>query len=411
MAYDIITSNQKYVASISSAILKLNEHDHANKTSAGFIYQDLVLIKKLLYLENDGTTISYEVLDDIHIIKENSTTLVQVKHSVNDTPLTERSSDFWKTINKWAKIIEALNDEKLKFVFYTNRQTSVHSKLYNALQQETKDYIVIEKIISDLFDKLQQQENEKKIGSPQNPIFKYVKKIHELSLENKKALFNKLIFEISDQHIVDEIKKKLKYFGVTNSLEIDRAYERLLGIVTDKRYSLAREGKDFLINYEYFRKDLKFDSLLNLAKHEEIDFDTYYDFKNEYNEDYHGKTFYKQLKDIDVQDSLIQEYARERAKASSFFKELDLVSSEEEVINKKICEEWKYIYEDIYEEKISDENHHKRQARDCLKQTKNANVRFKQSDLPKDFIKGILVDLSNIPRIGWRQDWKEKYCE
>lgn len=121
MAYDIITSNQKYVASISSAILKLNEHDHANKTSAGFIYQDLVLIKKLLYLENDGTTISYEVLDDIHIIKENSTTLVQVKHSVNDTPLTERSSDFWKTINKWAKIIEALNDEKLKFVFYTNR--------------------------------------------------------------------------------------------------------------------------------------------------------------------------------------------------------------------------------------------------------------------------------------------------
>ena len=109
-----------------------------------------------------------------------------------------------------------------------------------------------------------------------------------------------------------------------------------MGIVTDKRYSLAREGKDFLINYEYFRKDLKFDSLLNLARYEEIDFDKYYDFKNEYNEDYHGKTFYKQLKDIDVQDSLIQEYARERAKASSFFKELDLVSSEEEVINKKV---------------------------------------------------------------------------
>lgn len=397
--------------SIHESILALNTNDNANKTSAGFIYQDLVLMKNLLYLENDSTVIGYEVLDDIHIIKENSITLIQVKHSINDSPLTESSIDFWKTINKWAKIPATNHDEKLKFVFYTNRPIAASSNLYNELQKENKDYASIETILNDLFNTLEEKEKKKATGQAQNPIFDYVKKINSLTLDDKKTLFEKLTFSISDKQIVDEIKMKLQYFGISKRDEIDRVYENLLGIITDKRYHLAREGEDFLIDYNYFRIDLKFDSLLKLARYDEIDFDKYYNFSNQYDENYHDKIFYKQLKDIDIQDSDIKKYARERAKASSFFKELDLIQSEEKIIYSKIYEEWENIHEDIYDEAINNEAHHKSKARDCLKNTKNTTIVYKTSSLPKSLIKGKMIDLSNVPIIGWKKDWKEQYHE
>lgn len=397
--------------SLHDSILALNINDNANKTSAGFIYQDLVLIKNLLYLENDSTSIGYEILDDIHITKENSIALLQVKHSIDDSPLTESSTDFWKTIDKWAKIVGTQHDEKLELVFYTNRPIATSSNLYNALQQKNKDYEAIETILSDLFKKLEAKENMKTSGQSPNPIFNYVKKINALTLENKKSLFDKLIFLTSDEQIIDEIKKKLQYFGISKQDEIDRVYENLLGIIIDKRYHLAREGKDFLIDYNYFRTDLKFDSLLKLARYDEIDFDKYYNFRNEYNEDYHNETFYKQLKDIDLEDSVIKKFARERAKASSFFGELDLLQSEENIINAKIHDEWENIHDDIYDETITNEDHHKLKAKECLKNTKNTAIVYKSSSLPKSLIQGKIIDLSNVPIIGWRKDWQERYSE
>ena len=51
--------------------------------------------------------------------------------------------------------------------------------------------------------------------------------------------------------------------------------------------------KEFIIDYNYFRKDLKFDRILKLARVEEINFDEYYNYrdKNKYNEDYTNKIF------------------------------------------------------------------------------------------------------------------------
>lgn len=396
---------------IYEQIKQLNENDIANKTSAGFIYQDLVLIKKLLNLENNSTKIGYEILDDIHVLTENGLELIQIKHSVNDDNLSESSSDFWKTIDKWAKIIKSTNSSNLKFIFYTNRKISINSDLFNALKKEIKDYKNIKIIINDLFIKLDKKEDIKMKGQSINPIYKYVKNINELEDKNKELLFEKLMFITSEKQIIDEIKEKIKYFGIDKPQDIDNIYEQLLGIITDKRYELAKKDSDFLIDYNYFRNNLKFNQLLKISKIEPIDFDKYYSFENKYDEDIYQKIFYKQLVDIDVTDKDINDYARERAKASSFFDELNLLKNEENIINQKIIEEWEEIHIGIYEENIINENIHKNKAKECLKETKKSNITYKSSDLPKSLIKGKLIDLSDKPIIGWRKDWKEKYYE
>ncbi|WP_310441237.1 hypothetical protein [Sulfurimonas sp.] len=403
--------NTNIIGDVSASILELNKHDKANKTSAGFIYQDLVLMDKLLYLENDLTEIGYEILDDIHILKKNGLELIQVKNSVNDTILGEGSGDFWKTISKWAKVVQNTNPSSLKFIFYTNRKISMSSILFSELLKETKNYQEIKASIDVLFNKLNNKENAKKKGKAENPIFKYVKEIYELDDNNKNALFERLIFETSEVQIVDKIKDRIKFFGIKRQEDINCIYENLLGIITDKRYHLARDNKAFLINYHYFRKNLKFDQLLNLIKFEEIDFDKYYSFKNEYNEEYRDKIFYKQLIDIDIQDDMIKKYVREKARMTSFFNEVDLVESEVRIINNKIIEEWEDIHDDAYDEIIEDEVHHKLKAKECLKNTKNAKITYKNSSLPQGLIKGKMIDLSNIPVIGWRKNWKEKYSE
>lgn len=396
---------------VSASILKLNEFDNANKTSAGFIYQDLVLIDKLLYLENDSTEIGYEILDDIHILKKNGLELIQVKNSINDTTLGESSNDFWKTISKWAKIVQHTNPSNLSFIFYTNRKISTNSILYSELQKETKNYQTIKASINNLFNKLNCKENLKEKSKAENPIFKYVKEIYELDDKKREALFEKLMLVTSERLIVDKIKDRIKFFGISRQEDINSTYENLLGIVTDKRYHLARENKDFLINYDYFRKDLKFDNLLNLAKFEAIDFDKYYSFSNEYNEEYHDKIFYKQLIDIDIQEDVIKKYVRERARMTSFFNAIDLLESEVNIINNIIVEEWADIHDDVYDEIIKDEAHHKIKAKECLKNTKNSDIKYKNSSLPKGLVKGKLIDLSNRPILGWRKNWEQLYNE
>lgn len=363
-------------------------------------------------MEDDDTKITHELYDDVAVIKENSLELIQIKHSINEDNLTDRSYDFWKTISKWSNIIKTNPDNILEFIFYTNRSLSKISQcLLSELINDTKNYTTIRTFITKLFNELDKKEKIKKSVDSSNPIFKYVKDINNLHESEQKILFSKLTLVLSENTIIEDIKKRIKYFAIKKNKEIDSVYNELIGIVTDKRYDLAKKDKAFIVDYDYFRKELKFDLLIGLARIDDIDFDKYYSFENDYNDDYRDKIFYKQLKDIEIDDKKISDYAKERAKTSTFIDQLDLLPAQVNIINKKILDEWNIIHEDEYEEIYSTEFQHKKKARDCLKETKNANIEYQKQNLPRGLIVGKMIDLSNKPIIGWRKDWEEKYCE
>lgn len=408
----VIVKKYSTIKLVENTIKELNKNDLANKTSAGFIYQDLVLIKQLLYLEDNGTKIGYEVLDDIHILKnETNLELIQVKNSINSDTLTESSSDFWKTILKWAKIIESTDVKNITFIFYTNRPLSNRSKLFNELIRNPLDVDKIIKIIDNIYVKLNLKESQKDKKEPVNPIYQKVKSIFNLSSNNKELLFKKLNFVTNEDNIVQDIKQRIKFFGITKDKDIDTIYEQLLGIITDKRLALAKSDDEFIIDYNYFRKNLKFDRLVSLSKLEEINFDKYYNYENKYDEDFKDKIFYKQLIDINISAIKINEFARERARACSFMDELEILDSEEKIIDSKFIEEWRELHDDEYTKDIIDNNDHNNKAQSCLRNTTRNQIYYNSSFLPKSFIKGKFIDLSNKPKLGWKLDWEEKYSE
>lgn len=399
--------------SVKKIIQDLNKNDKANKTSVGFIYQDLVFIKQLLFLENNGTEIGYEVLDDLHIIKENNLDLIQVKSSINNDILTESSLDFWKTLFNWAKLIKKDIPNNIKFLFYTNRTLSNKSDIFNELIKEKPDIERVINSINILYEKVNEKEKIKEKDDSKNPIFEKLKSFNNLSKDQKEKFLINFKFIISEDNIVNEIKQRISFFGIDNTREIDIVYESLLGIITDKRLELASNNKEFVVDYNYFRKNLKFDRILKLSRIEEVNFDEYYNYrdKNKYNEDFENEIFYKQLVDIGIPVHKVHDLARERANASSFIGELELLPSEENIINSKLIEEWEEVHEQEYKKTIIDEKDHLEKAQNCLNNTKVKNIYYKNSNLPKPLTKGKFIDLSNEPRLGWRFDWKEKYSE
>ena len=235
MSKELIVQDTISLNDVKNTIQKLNKNDIANKTSAGFIYQDLVLMKQLLYLENDGTSIGYEVLDDIHKIKKNDLELIQVKNSINDNILTESSVDFWKTLFNWAKIVEVKSINNIKFIFYTNRELSKQSDIFNELIKDNPNIEKVIEFISNLYKKLDKKEKKKSKGKSANPIFGKVERINSLTKTQKAQLFQNFNFIVSTGNIVQEIKQKVKFFAVDKDSEVDTIYERLLGIITDKK--------------------------------------------------------------------------------------------------------------------------------------------------------------------------------
>lgn len=91
----------------------------------GFTYQFYCFLFHLLRMER-GETVSFEKLDDAAIEKGNLITLYQAKHSVQvdasgeTKALTDRSSDLWKAIDVWRKLIigkvERTDDEQKAYI-------------------------------------------------------------------------------------------------------------------------------------------------------------------------------------------------------------------------------------------------------------------------------------------------------
>jgi len=77
----------------------MNKHS-ASAQGQGYIHQLVYSTLLILLKSKDKTKVICEGLDDIEI-RNDKTTLVQVKHSTKNINLTDYDSDFWKTINIW----------------------------------------------------------------------------------------------------------------------------------------------------------------------------------------------------------------------------------------------------------------------------------------------------------------------
>ncbi|MEN4937224.1 ABC-three component system protein [Stenotrophomonas sp. TWI1151] len=85
---------------------------HSAEASAlGFYYQSLFALKTLLELDSDNAAVAIERLDDVEVVADKQTLLLQLKHSLSATPapITLASRALWKTLKAWIDTLPKLS--------------------------------------------------------------------------------------------------------------------------------------------------------------------------------------------------------------------------------------------------------------------------------------------------------------
>jgi len=328
------------------------EQTSADKSQLGFDYQDLICLEYLIDLK-PGESVGLEVFDDVHHNRINGTkALVQVKHSVSDdSTLTNRDIDLWKTLYNWSKALSELSTNNIEFIFFTNKKKTSRSGIVQLLDNNQTKLSEIFFTISEIKKDISLKEIDKGVDAPENPIKKYVDYIDVLPDSEKENLFSKVNLIFSADDIFNRLTKKIEYFSVSKTESIDVVYQ-LIGVFRKQKYERIKNGKKILIDYDMFRKDFQFDRIIKITQDRKIDFSRYHHFKNINNIDPKDGLFSIQLADIDISPEEITEYAIEYAATNMFIQSLiadgNFTVVENFSIDEEVVEGWKSIYRQIY---------------------------------------------------------------
>jgi hypothetical protein len=108
----------------------------------GYTLQFPRALLRLLELSPNGA-VGIEIMGDVSVFSpEGNITLEEDKSSICSNPLTDKSSNLWKTFFNWCKLIQENNDIKIdntRFILYTNHSVTEDSivKRMNDAQTQT----------------------------------------------------------------------------------------------------------------------------------------------------------------------------------------------------------------------------------------------------------------------------------
>lgn len=403
--------------------MKHSDKIAADKTSLGFEFQDFVYIEKLIELKPEQT-LGLELHDDIHVetVAENASIadllLVQVKHSVDAGNITDRDIDLWKTIDNWLKLVQDLPSYRtLTFQLYTNK--SLNNQAFVSLLKAPRQNI---QEILDHIKKTDQEisaaEAKKKPDDSPNPLAKYVKSISQTSDEKLKFLFERFEFHSDSSSIITRISSALRQLAIPAS-RLEDTRKHLIGAFKESKFSRIKKGEKVVITFDDFRTNMGFDRIIRSARAEPADFDrfvdVYYNYQRPDTLSFINSKFHDQLKDIGISEEEIVDRGVEMTLAEQFMESLQgagsFSASENSRLENKAVSDWKLLHNqshrNITEE--DDDVAHQKASQGCYDQTMRHLLKAGDMELPSNLSCGKFIKLSNLPRIGWRKNWQDKF--
>ncbi|WP_127549925.1 ABC-three component system protein [Paenibacillus amylolyticus] len=195
----------------------------ATLSKLGDIYQQCIGLIECFKME-DEETITFELTGDITKISRNKSFQMEVKHHINETRLSDRDVEFWKTLKNWFGDFERLKEAK-RLILFTTSQLLPNSPFYNWEEKEEEERFNIIKKIGEF-----EKEREETFRPLYNSIF-----LHENYNErNLKSILLRLEIMSEQQqinNIDNEFGKYISYIPYENRKNYI-AY--LLGIVVAK---------------------------------------------------------------------------------------------------------------------------------------------------------------------------------
>ena len=401
----------------------IQEQHTAGPQAIGFDYQFYYFMFLALNLKF-GQKIGFEVKDDVHIDKEDGTTILyQAKHTIiknskgNPQNLTDLDTDLWKTLSNWIDFINA--DKSSDFL---NKHTFI---LVTNKSEKNNDFITtLNTFKSDnISDKVKVKIDELAGKTQDETLKKYFKKVTKLSKSKLGLFLKKLEIETGEDEIIDKVKKRiLEKYHQENLVE--PIFESLSSNLNSAKYLDIKAGQRFEISGEDFGK--RFGKCFKVAT--ELKPLPKREFPILLPDDLESQLFIKQLLDIgEVQTGSndIRNYTTQMLKFLNHFtywseeENFILLTDIEEFKNNSIqiwINEFKAKYRQI-ERQINNgsaiedlEDDIKNLGVDLVDYIRKQDLSIPGfSALGIEFSNGHYYALSDKLEIGWHFDWGNKY--
>lgn len=396
----------------------------------GFIYQFHCFLYHVLTM-NKGEVVSFEKLDDAAVEAGNLITLYQAKHTIQvdaegeKKALTNRSTDLWKAIDVWRKLIVGKTDEKRsdadkqeyiakhRFVFFSNKLPD--NNKFVSLCEEVKNGADNDRIDAVLDEITQEGRPREGTTRPaNNPGRTTQMMIDDLKAFGLRAEFLKQIaFEAKSQ---DEVKKDcIDYIADKvrfSDEDAPEVFKDFLAEAVDDFFERADKGTPLSYTYEEQRK--RFERVFQFHRAEKLNFRI---IMEEYRKEFLDLICIQQL--IKVKDfaaSETEEVAKYASHFYSFKNRYDQLWEDNKILVDEDKEFWadayafwdnqfKHAYRKLDDSASEDVIIDK--AQEILFAVRQHKLKLCKEELSQYISDGAFYYLSDKCIIGWHKSWME----
>lgn len=379
----------------------------AKEPALGYYYQ--IIQGLVLLLEENRMTnprLSFECLDDIAIENADKVELYQAKLHITPAQLTDRSTDFWKTIRVWSEGIKdgTFNPRTTIFTLITTASISDNSFLNLFMSGKEEDRNKILTMMETIAIETTNETNK--------PGYDAFSKLTE---EEQKELINNIRINDANVSISDtmaQLKYRLELSASSSTL--DSLVDSVVGwwfisavnmLQSDTKQTISKAKANNYI--QSCRDQLRADALPD-EFYENVEID---DAALEESKD---KMFVKQLSLIDAtkreKKAAISDYKRAYGQRSKWLRDGRITQQEYNTFDADLQEEWQSRFDLMLDETEGKGNEERKNAghafyRKTYVSPQYTLPRFREASLY--ITKGSYQILSNDKTIGWHPDYKD----
>ena len=380
----------------------------AKEPALGYYYQ-IIRGLVLLLVENRMVSpcLSFECLDDIAIEDEGNVALYQAKLHIKPVQLTDRSTDFWKTIRVWSEGIKngCFNPSVTIFTLITTASIPEGSflNLFFSDKEEDRKKIIatMESIATETTNK------ENKLGYDA---------FSALTEEQKQTLIGNI--RITDSNVsIDDTMEQLKYRLELSAPigALDSFIDSVLGWWFRNSVDMLQAGtkqtisKAAVNNYiQACRDQIRADALPD-EFFEKVEID---DAALEESKD---KTFVKQLTLVDAtkreKKTAISDYKRAYGQRSKWLRDGRVAQGEYDSFDANLQEEWQSRFDMMLDDTEGQSEEERRKAGHAFYRENFVAPQYQlplfRNNASLYITKGSYQMLSNDKTIGWHPDYKD----
>jgi len=395
----------------------ISQKTHADQTSAadksiGFDYQYYYFLYRVLKMCR-RESVGLEVKDDVHTdLSCNRQILIQLKHTIQKKAdgapknLTTYDPDLWKTLSNWSKVItddiagrateknqiDFIN--KTDFMLVTNKSKTKSCRFFDVLENPTNARIELQALA---------------VGTSDEDIQGYIQDVLSLIDSVLVAFLRNIHMELEIDDIIGRCKDAIIEKQLPEN-RVEQVFRDLDSQIRQDNFMTIRNGDKIIISFEEF--NLKYRRFFDIARSADLIVERYHEpLPTKLND----QTFIQQLLDIgDIQSDSIVEMAQFTSYMLTVKKNLlnweiggELTGDEVEQFNSEAKLRWQNKFRAT--NRNLDNKTPNSLALEVLDEMRKEKLCIDTQQMGTEFSNGEYYLLSDLPVIGWHQNWEEKH--